>query len=481
MPFLHWFKRKSENTEIAHQTLPVEKSVSIPANAPEPVASQSPPESGPSTNQIEPADSPLTLFVDFEPATSEASASTEGPHLSVAIGAFYSKLPTHLLAPKTPDLARFVQIAEDDIVLDEEAEEATLPLSILSLSCPEIFTRAVDGSDDFPVTFYIGRPKGSEQQAAKTDDRPAETEAPLPPAEDTFAADLGGSDQEEIRLRLQPILTDFPPQLEPAAIDSLYGTQAEIALPMGLIHSQLRHGRVVIPAEIFCRLLPADLRPYFESIDPAAEIPIPLQEIFSRLPASAIELREDQEADDPGAPIPTPFTEQVEEDAKRFAQIPVEATAAANETPEPKDEPSRIAVENDSKKLQAIFLTDEPLDLVKTVQNVSGLPGLRSCLLSTTDGVKLAGSFGEPGQEQAILAVLPEVFGWTGSKLEPLQEGALETITFYYGLHQLSTFVQAKLCLTVLHDNRPFKPGVREKIRAVLNELTALSAPERTA
>jgi hypothetical protein len=46
-------------------------------------------------------------------------------------------------------------------------------------------------------------------------------------------------------------------------------------------------------------------------------------------------------------------------------------------------------------------------------------------------------------------------------------------------LQQLSTFVQGKLCLTVLHDNRPFKPGVREKIQAVMSELAALGAPEK--
>jgi hypothetical protein len=480
MPFLHWFKRKSEKIDI-EVPVPAVESVSMPASAPGPVASQPRQESGPGANQIEPANSPLSVFVDSEPATSEVGVSPVAPLLSVAIGAFYQKLPAHLLAPQAPDLGRFIQIAEDDVVLDEETEEATLPLSILSLSCPEIFIRAVDRSDDFPVTFYIGRPKGSKPPAAETGQHPAEAERPQPPVEDAFAAGPGRSSEEEIKLRLQAILTDFPPQLEPAAIGSLYGTQEEIALPMGLIHSQLPHGRVVIPAEVFCRALPADLKPYFESIDPAAEIPIPLQEIFSRLAPSAIKLREDQEADDPDVPIPTPFTEHVEEDAKRFAQIPAEVTEAANERPEPKDKPPRIAVESNAKRLQAIFLTDEPLDLAKTVQNVSGLPGLRSCLLSTTGGVKLAGSFGEPEQEQAILTLLPELFGWTGSKLEPLQAGALETITFYYGQHQLSTFVQEKLCLTVLHDNRPFKPGIREKIRAVLSELAALSIPERTA
>ena len=81
-----------------------------------------------------------------------------------------------------------------------------------------------------------------------------------------------------------------------------------------------------------------------------------------------------------------------------------------------------------------------------------------------------------PGQEKAISTLLPELFQWAGSKLEALHAGTLETITLYYGLHQLSTFVQGKLCLTVLHDNRPFKPGVREKIQAVINELAALSA-----
>jgi hypothetical protein len=484
MPFLHWFKRKSENTDIEPQPVAAEKSASISANALEPVASQARQESGPGPNQTVSADfplPPLNLFVDSQPATSASDVPPAVPHLSVAIGAFYSKLPAHLLAPKIPDLARFVQIAKDDVVLDEETGEATLTLSILSLSCPEIFVRAVDKPDDVPVTFYIGGPKESEQPTAETDERPAETEAPLSPVQNAFVADPGGSGEEEIKLRLQPILTDFPPQLEPAAIDSLHGTEVEIALPMGLIQAQLPHGRVVIPAEIFCRALPGDLKPYFESIDPAAEIPIPLQEIFSRLPPSAIKLREDQEEDHPDEPISTPFTEHADEDAMRFAQIPVEAKVAANETPEPTDEPPRIAVENDSKRLQAIFLTDEPLDLVRTVQNVGGLPGLRSCLLSTVDGLKLAGSFGEPGQEKAILTLLPELFDWTGSKLEALQAGALETITFYYGLHQLSTFVQGKLCLTVVHDDRPFKPGVREKVRAVLNELAALSAPERTA
>ena len=121
-------------------------------------------------------------------------------------------------------------------------------------------------------------------------------------------------------------------------------------------------------------------------------------------------------------------------------------------------------------------MTDEPLDLAKTIQKVAELPGLRACILSTVSGLKLAGGLEDPDQEKVISTFLPELFQRTHSNLEALGTGALETITLCYRLHQLSTFVQGELCLTVFHDNRPFKPGVREKIQAVISELSALSA-----
>jgi hypothetical protein len=330
----------------------------------------------------------------------------------------------------------------------------------------------------------------------------AEEELPTAAATPTAIVETGevpsGADQE-IRLQLQPILSDFPPQLEPPSIQSLLGTEAEIALPLHLIQSQLVHGRVVVPGRIFYEALPDDLKPHFAAIDPGAEIPIPLREIFLRLPPEAIKLREDQEVEPLEETIPTPFSAQAEEDTQRFVEAPSgeapsgeapsreapsgEApsgeTPPAKEMPPPKEESPKVVVEGDSKRLQAIFMTDEPLDLAKTIHKIAELPGLRSCILSTVDGIKLTGNFADPGQEKLVSTLLPELFQGTRSKLEALEGDPLETITLYFGLHQLSTFVQGKLCLTVLHDNRPFKPGVREKIRAVIQELAALSASEQ--
>ena len=483
MPFLDWFKRKSESTTAEAQSDLVEKFDIVPKETPEMIGAHSeqasePPASEPASTDLLPA-GPENLPVASGLWPSETDALPARRHLSVPIGAFYAKLPAHLLAPKAPDLARLVQIAEEDVVFDQDTEEVTLALSILSLSCPEIFIRAVERSDDVPITFFVDPVNEVKSPAIEPSSSPEERETSLPRAEDPLVQRIKKEGEPAIKLRLQPILADFPPQLEPPAIHSLLGTEAEIVLPLNLIQSQLEHGRVVVPAEMFCQALPDDLKPYFATIDPAAEIPIPLQEIFSRLEPSAIKLREDQEMDHPEEAIPTPFTEQAEEDAKRFAQVPVEAPPSAEETPRPSDEPLTIAVESDSERLQAIFLTDEPLDLARTIRNVAALPGLRSCLLSTTAGLKLAGSFDGPEREEAITTVLPELFSWTRSKLEALDAGTLETITLCYSQHQLSAFVQGNLCLTVLHDHRPFKPGVREKIQAVISELVALSATER--
>jgi hypothetical protein len=483
MPFLDWFKRKSERTAAEAPSGLIEKFDVVPTDPLETIAAHSEqaneqPANEPTSTDLLP-DGPQNLPVDSGLSPSETDALPATRHLSVPIGAFYAKLPVHLLVPKAPDFARLVQIAEEDVVFAEDAEEVTLALSILSLSCPEIFIRAVERSDDIPITFFVGRVDEMKSPAIEPSNTPEETETSSPRVEDRPVQRIKKEGEPEIKLRLQPILADFPPQVEPPAIHSPLGTEAEIALPLDLIQSQLEHGRVVVSAEMFCQALPDDLKPYFATIDPEAEVPIPLQEIFSRLEPSAIQLREDQEMDHPEETIPTPFTEHAEEDAKRFAQVPVEAPPSAEET-QPSDEPLTIAVESDSERLQAIFLTDEPLDLARTIRNVAALPGLRSCLLSTTAGLKLAGSFDGPEQEKAITTLLPDLFSWTGSKLETLQAGTLETITLYYSQHQLSAFVRGNLCLTVLHDQRPFKPGVREKIQAVMSELVALSASGRT-
>jgi hypothetical protein len=397
MPFLHWFKRKSKDTETEARSNLIDKLTAEP----EPTS---------------------------EPAVADSRKET---------------------ALQTPPLQR------PSAGLKEKEQEP---------------------AEDVSVTFPLTVPVPVEPSPFEGVLRPKEPEALRvgPASVATAESDETASGAENrIKLRLQRILSDFPPDLEHPSIQALSDTQAEVALPLDLIQSQLADGRVVVPAETFCKALPVELKHYFEAIDPVSEIPIPLQEIFSRLPPEAIKLREDQELDRPQERIQTPFTGHAEEDARRFSQVGW--TIPADKMPQPEREQPEIAVASDSERLQALFMTDEPLDLAKTINKVADLPGLRSCILSTAAGLKLAGDLGDPGREKAISALLPEVFQKTRSKIKELNAGLLETITLSYGAEQLSTFMQGNLCLTVLHDNRPFKPGVREKVQAVISELATLN------
>jgi predicted regulator of Ras-like GTPase activity (Roadblock/LC7/MglB family) len=566
MSFFHWFRKKSPSTEAEGRPSGAEESSPDPTTLTQTTSgtgAQETASDAPSIGSIgQQSASPPVMPLSAAASPRQPASATPGPsptpHFFVPIGAFYEKLPPHLVAPERPDLTRLVEIAEEDVVIEQEAQEATVPLSILSLSCPDIFVRPVADSDEIPITFFLNRQlspavaEPSEQPAAqppenaiqareagnvegrspatvrattatgkiRLSDMTAPVDELVPIKESgtgarTSASPFGGvefrgpadSAEGEIRLRLEPILSNFPLDLEQPSIRSLRETRAEIVLPLDVIQSQLPQGRVVVSAAMFCRALPNNLKPYFEAIEPTAEIPIPLREIFERLPPEVIKLREDQEIDYPEAPIDTPFTRQTEEDAKRLgpaAPTPPEPgpTPDREETPAadkaatlgfsssgfqqgegkgdvsspPSPLKSEIPVEVDSERLHAIFMTDETLDLAKTIRMVGELPGLRACLLSATDGLKIAGNLDDPSQEQAISALMPDLFQQARSKLEGMHLGRLETITLHCGRDQLSTFVHEKFCLTVLHDKRPFKPGVREKVQAVIRELVSLSA-----
>jgi predicted regulator of Ras-like GTPase activity (Roadblock/LC7/MglB family) len=392
-----------------------------------------------------------------------------------------------------------------------EQQSASLPDTPLSVTANP---KQPESSDQPPAQpTETASLADSDQTGRLEGHQPPTVRATTASGEIRFPDLAAGSAKTEISLRLKPILSIFPLNLARPSIPALNETEAEIVLPLEVIQSQLANGRVVVSAAIFCRALPNDLRPFFDDIEPTAEIPIPLREIFLHLPPEAIKLREDQEVDHPTATIQTPFSTQAEEDAKRLGrggapalsepepipgkeEIPVNEAAATapvyssdaspadvgeQQVPSP---PSRflpeVPVNVDSEKLRSIFMTDEALDLPKTISMVGELPGLRACLLHTADGLKLAGNLDDANQEEAISVLMPPLFQQAQSRLAGARLGTLETITLYCGQGQLSTFIQGDFCLTVLHDNRPFKPGVREKVQAVISELVTLTRKNPT-
>jgi hypothetical protein len=451
---------------------------------------------------------------------SAAEKSPDATFFSIPIGAFYNKLPEGLLTPKKPDLSHLAYIGWEDVVPDADTKEVTILLSILSLSCPEIFARPIESADDITITFPLDQLKtkpgqdglhkeitaeGSAQPAAgasatqESGIEKAVTTAGSSPKEGTAAA------CDEIRVKLAPILANLPPEIELFSPLTLHDPETEIALPMDLVRSQLKDGRVAIAASLLCTALPDVLKPIFGKIEPTVAIPIPLREIFRKLSSDAIELREDYALGYSLETIRTPFTIQAEKDALRLATVPGCATsppgdsrresvpetggvaaqiaqiapeangpmaAAAKPVPLPVTDIEFPAI-FDSHALQALLMTEEILDLPKTILKVSELPGLRSCLLTTAQGTKLAGKWVGPTKETAISPALPRMFQQLKSALGEAR--SLEGMTLYFDQDPLSIIQVNELCLIVAHDNRPFRPGVREKLFSVMQELDEIS------
>jgi hypothetical protein len=127
----------------------------------------------------------------------------------------------------------------------------------------------------------------------------------------------------------------------------------------------------------------------------------------------------------------------------------------------------------DSHTLQALFMTEEVLDLPGTVKRLGELPGLRGCILATKDGKQLAGKLVDPWNE--ILLTSPRLFRQVASTFKEMHFPSPDCITLYCDQDSLSIFSVDDLILAVLHDNRPLRPGVREKIMAAMQELGKIS------
>ena len=244
MPFLHWFKKKSRNTE-AEGRPSGSREIQLgadhrPRKRPLKTRDKKRVPEATSTEQrsASPPAVPLSATAAPQQPASATAEPAPSPHFSVPVGAFYSKLPPHLLAPETPDLTRLIEISEEDVVIEQGNSRGVIPLSILSLSCPDIFVRPIASSDEIPITFPVEspvvrlrspsrRPKLRRSrwririQARESGNAevPAGISAEGAPASATSSAGFefsgpADSAETEIRLRLKPILSNFPPDLE---------------------------------------------------------------------------------------------------------------------------------------------------------------------------------------------------------------------------------------------------------------------------
>lgn len=135
----------------------------------------------------------------------------------------------------------------------------------------------------------------------------------------------------------------------------------------------------------------------------------------------------------------------------------------------------------DPSPLQALFMTEEKLTLESVISKAGQLPGLNACVLAHGDQV-LCTSNATPGvdlrtlsaQAMTMLAQIRETSANMGL-------GAVPAVTLHAEHGALSFLHNGELCLLVLHGDRGFVPGVRERLQQMLGHLAeakpALPAP----
>ena len=131
---------------------------------------------------------------------------------------------------------------------------------------------------------------------------------------------------------------------------------------------------------------------------------------------------------------------------------------------------------SDPSALQALFMTEEKLTMDRVIAMAGQLPGLRACILAHGDQVVCASNTPPgidlqtlSGQAMTMLAQIRE----SSSKMGL---GNVPGVTLHAEQGALSFLHNNELCLLVLHADRGFLPGVRERLQEMLGHLSHAEA-----
>ena len=126
----------------------------------------------------------------------------------------------------------------------------------------------------------------------------------------------------------------------------------------------------------------------------------------------------------------------------------------------------------DQNTLQAIFMTEEFLSLDRVVELCGGLPGIRSCVLAHGAAVLASHNVPESLDLVSLSAHALEMLAAIRQSAARMGVGAVPAVTIHSEKGPITFFPQPELCLLVLHQDRGFVPGVREKLQQVLEYLS---------
>jgi predicted regulator of Ras-like GTPase activity (Roadblock/LC7/MglB family) len=125
----------------------------------------------------------------------------------------------------------------------------------------------------------------------------------------------------------------------------------------------------------------------------------------------------------------------------------------------------------DQDALQAVFMTEEMLSVDRVVELCGALPGIRSCILARGAAVLASHNVPESIDLVSLSAHALEMLAAMRQSAARMGIGAVPAVTIHAEKGPITFFHQADLCLLVMHKDRGFVPGVREKLQKVVEHL----------
>jgi predicted regulator of Ras-like GTPase activity (Roadblock/LC7/MglB family) len=266
---------------------------------------------------------------------------------------------------------------------------------------------------------------------------------------------------EKIVLSLRALLQNVP-AFQRKGEPNLVPEDVRINFPLSLIAEQLATGRVVVTPKVFSEAIPADYQYLFE-VDPhETPVVLPLQEVMKNIPATALEMRSDQEHIVEGEAFETPFSIQAKEDAKRFN---------AGEGSD---------AQSDSAPLAKI--SDQPVEKIDAKQVVARaieLPGVDGCSITFSDGLSLAGNLPAAIGADGLCAVAPTLLQRIDKHMLDTKLGPLNSMTLRGTNSTLTFFMLGNICLSALHSAGELVADTRTQLAQMVDELSrTYSQPE---
>ena len=122
--------------------------------------------------------------------------------------------------------------------------------------------------------------------------------------------------------------------------------------------------------------------------------------------------------------------------------------------------------------LQSLFMTEEKLTLERVLALAGELPGLRACVLAHGDLVVCASNIPSGIDLQTLSGQAVTMLSQIRESSSQMGLGAVPAITLHGEQGILSFLHQGEICLLVLHADRGFVPGVRERLQEMLGHLS---------